>query len=44
MAALSRVMHDESASDAPLSDRLLETVKALVRVGGEELRPSEIHP
>jgi AcrR family transcriptional regulator len=44
MAALSEVMHDDSASDAPLADRLQETVTSLVRVGGEQLQTIQAHP
>jgi AcrR family transcriptional regulator len=41
MAALGRVMHDESDSDAPLAERLRNTVAALLKIGAEELAPAE---
>lgn len=40
MAALGRVMHDESAPDAPLVDRLRQTVGQLVEVNGQTLCPN----
>jgi AcrR family transcriptional regulator len=37
-AALGRVMHHETGSDAPLADRLFETVTQFVAVTGEQLQ------
>lgn len=39
MSALSRVMHDESDSDVPLTERLRETVTLLAAVNDEQLQP-----
>ena len=39
LAALGRVMHDEGGSDAPLAERLRETVALLVEVNAEVLGP-----
>ncbi|HEX4443577.1 MAG TPA: TetR/AcrR family transcriptional regulator [Galbitalea sp.] len=41
MAALSRVMHEDSNTDEPLGERLRATVASLVRVGAEPLTPAQ---
>jgi AcrR family transcriptional regulator len=42
MAALGRVMQDESAPDAPLVGRLRKTVDQLVKVNSDQLHPTAV--